>query len=163
MNAWDQQEGETPKAYAAFCAYRDITESRSLRKAAQNLNKTLTHIAEWSEHWDWVGRCRAYDAYLELKNRKTREAEHAAELAAYRERMRKSATDTAAIAQAILLKTGRRLQSLDPETIEPAMLSGLIRAAAAVMESSRNMEAEAIGVRRLESLLDDLDDSDETD
>lgn len=154
-NAWEQQDGESAKAYESYCWYRDGGVDRSLRKIAQSHNKSIAVLADWSERYDWVSRARAYDAYLELKHRKTREAEHAAELAAYRERARKAAQDTAAIASAALLKAGRRLQTLDPEQIDASALPGFLRAAAAVLESSLNAEAEAIGVRRLESLLDD--------
>jgi hypothetical protein len=166
MAVWDQQENETPKAYAAFCVYRDLSKSRSIDKAfQQHQNSTKTaprHWMDWAVDFDWKHRAAAYDAHIELSHRKTREAEHTAELVAYRERARKAAQDTAAIASAALLKAGRRLQTLDPEQIDASALPGFLRAAAAVLESSLNAEAEAIGVRRLESLLDDADKSEGT-
>jgi hypothetical protein len=32
---WREQEGETTKAYAAFCAYRDYGIDRSIQKSSQ--------------------------------------------------------------------------------------------------------------------------------
>jgi hypothetical protein len=41
------------------------------------------------------------------------------------------------------------------------MVPAYLRAAAAVLDSSLNAEAEAIGVRRLETLLDNASDEDQ--
>ena len=151
---FDQQEGETPKAYEAFCLYRDEGTGRALRKIAQTHNKSIATLADWSERYDWVDRARAYDSHLELQARKGREEAHTAEIVAYRERCRKAAIQTGEMALAVLMKAGQRLKTLEPEQIEPHVLPAYLRAAASVMESSLNAEAEAVGVRRLETLLD---------
>lgn len=59
---WERQPGESAKAFEAFAEYRDMGVSRSIRKAAQNLNKATTTLAEWSTKYDWVKRCAAWDA-----------------------------------------------------------------------------------------------------
>ena len=39
-NLWERQSGETPKAFAAFCLYRDIPPlDRSVRAAVESFRK----------------------------------------------------------------------------------------------------------------------------
>ncbi len=73
---WEKQEHETTKAYAAFCAYRDLGADRSLANIipilyGAGVNKTTKrrHLAEWSSKHGWVARVEAYDVYLEAKER----------------------------------------------------------------------------------------------
>ncbi len=173
MSAWEQQteNGESTKAYESFVSYRDMGIGRSLLKVwrQQSGNETATSvpgkITAWSEQFDWLSRARAYDAHLELTVRKQNEAAHVAELTAYRERSRKAAETTFTIANAALQLAGQKLQQMvkDKTDVPVAALPAYLRAAAAVMESSLNAEAEAIGVRRLESLLDHADEDTEPD
>lgn len=163
MSVWDQQENESVKAYEAFCGYRDLGTSRSVDAAFNQARQTCGKPAakradgwwwQWAAEYDWKRRAEAYDAYLELKARLEREDIHRQELTAYRERARKTASAAAEIAVAALTKAGRRLSTLDPDHIEPGMLPAYLRAAADVFDKSLSAEAEAIGVRRLEILLD---------
>ena len=75
---WEKQEHETSKAYAAFCAYRDMGTNRSLTKTVTAIYGDLTHtktttkhrgLATWSSKYGWVARVEAYDVYLETKER----------------------------------------------------------------------------------------------
>ena len=154
LETWEQQEGETAKAYQAFCLYRDTGQTRAIRKVAQEHSKSVATLFDWSDQNDWKRRAEAYDAHLELTARKGREEAHTAEIVAYRERCRSAAIQTGAMALAVLMKAGQRLQTLEAKEIEPHVLPAYLRAAASVMEASLNAEAEAVGVRRLETLLD---------
>lgn len=67
--AWERQEGETGKAFAAFCVYRDMGTERSIEKAYRRGNGRETasvpgYFAGWSARHDWVARAEAYDAFL---------------------------------------------------------------------------------------------------
>lgn len=84
---WERQPGESAKAFEAFAAYRDMGVNRSIRKAAQSLNKAVTTLAEWSTKHEWVKRCAAWDAE---QDRITRN-ELLADMAATRKRQRKNA------------------------------------------------------------------------
>ena len=75
--AWDRQPGESSKAYAHFCLYRDMSQGRSLRKLAGDA-KCISKIAQlrrWSSRWRWVERCQRYDDYLEYQDRMREEKE----------------------------------------------------------------------------------------
>ena len=84
LDPWEKQEHETSKAYAAFCAYRDMGTDRSLAKQAASVNSELRgdslaakvrQLTKWSSKYGWVVRVEAYDVYLESKERHENELE----------------------------------------------------------------------------------------
>ena len=62
---WEQQEGESAKAFAGFQIYRDMNENRSFAKVAQTIGKSDTWVGRWGSKWGWVARARAYDEDLD--------------------------------------------------------------------------------------------------
>ncbi len=157
--AWDQREGESPKAYQAFCAYRDMGADRSIVKAHRRLSQTDAgraprHWDVWAFENDWKTRAAAYDTHLELIARQVREEEHRTEVRAYRERARKSAAALSELTLVALQKASARLIALDPSEIKAGDLPHFLRAAAQIMDTSLNAEAEAVGVRELENIFD---------
>lgn len=68
---WEQQEGETSTAYAAFVIYRDmpvmersIARAAKLRDAAGRVSKgsdVARQLEEWSSRHRWVDRSAAWD------------------------------------------------------------------------------------------------------
>jgi len=65
-------EGETPKAYQAFCDYVDLGYARSFAKLMQHYqNRTeaaptriLSTVKEWSQKYNWQNRLKAYQQEL---------------------------------------------------------------------------------------------------
>ena len=96
-HAWDRQPGESSKAYANFCRYRDAGEDRSLRKLAGDAKTTsnLRQLQEWSSRWRWVERSQKYEDHLEHQARLLQEKEFV--------EIRKRHTRIAALTQNILL------------------------------------------------------------
>lgn len=79
---WDRLPYESPKAYAAFCMYRDMAISeRSLRKvnARRTGSTRVTQgagvLADWSVRYNWVARVAAFDDYQERQLRRKQQAE----------------------------------------------------------------------------------------
>jgi hypothetical protein len=67
---------ESAKAYAAFCAYRDLgPDSRSLNAAYAGGGRAPGYWAQWSSEFRWVERAAAYDAHLDDARRRVREAQ----------------------------------------------------------------------------------------
>ena len=120
---WERQPNESAPAFEAFAMYRDMGVNRSIRKAAQNLNKAVTTLAEWSSKHEWVKRAAAWDAEQDRIARN----ELAAEMAATRKRQRKQA---------------RRMQEKGMELLESisigdAKLSEVVSLLKAGMEQER--------------------------
>lgn len=67
---WDRQPEETPPAWQAFVAYRDLGFDRSLRAAAEKIGKAQSLLARWSTRHGWVARAQAYDTHLDQEHQK---------------------------------------------------------------------------------------------
>ena len=156
-HSWRRREGETAKAYAAFCLYRDLGSGRSLEKARQALGKSSGYIRQletWSSRSAWQERCRTYDAFLELLSRREREAAYIEDMEAMRQRQKQLSLATFNTAISLLHKAMARLKALDAADIDPGKLPAYFRAAAAVAEMATNAEAVALGLHELLGLLD---------
>jgi hypothetical protein len=64
--AWQQQPGESDRAFEAFTCYRTLEPGeRSLAKVGSELVKSTTLLSRWSARWQWVERAREWDAHLD--------------------------------------------------------------------------------------------------
>lgn len=74
---WERLDSESSRAYAAFCAYRDLGLSRSIVKALKASGKSAANLRQW-EHWSskhqWVDRAVAFDDQCEQNRLAQREA-----------------------------------------------------------------------------------------
>jgi hypothetical protein len=65
---WDRVEGETPRAYAAFCVYRDLGPGRQLCEATRihySGKKCQSQVKAWCRDNRWHERVRAYDTHMQ--------------------------------------------------------------------------------------------------
>ncbi len=73
--AWDRAEGETIKAFKAFCVYRDLGPERSLEKTGEIIGKSGSHMGNFSAEYNWRERAAAYDEYNDRVKREKYEME----------------------------------------------------------------------------------------
>jgi len=59
---WERQPAETPQAWAAFVAYRDLGPYRTAEKAAAQLKKGNRAFGAFCTEYNWVARAAAWDA-----------------------------------------------------------------------------------------------------
>ncbi len=64
-SAWDQQPGESHKAFTAFKLYLDQGDKRSLKAVGRKLGKSTVVIERWSVRWHWQDRLRAWIAHVQ--------------------------------------------------------------------------------------------------
>lgn len=111
---WERMPGESARAYAAFCIYRDLGPQRSIAAVAERLpgvrapRRAKRPLERWSSRWNWVERARAWD---EEQERLARQEKARA--------VREMCERHARIAVAMLQKAVERLRSLNPEDLEP--------------------------------------------
>lgn len=67
--AWERQQGEHSRAWAAFLIYRGLGDERSidLVRADPKITATKPTLQKWASLWDWVERSRAYDNHLDRR------------------------------------------------------------------------------------------------
>ena len=66
---WDKYEHESSRAYAAFCAYRDLGAERSIDRAfhaagGQTEARAPRRWFGWSQQFQWAKRVEAWDSHL---------------------------------------------------------------------------------------------------
>lgn len=144
LNFWQRLDGEPDTAYNAFCVYRDMGITRTLRKAArafyaereeykESTQELLTtaqvqRLKSWSAAWMWVARCEAFDAE-ESRERSLR----------MRERRIKTAELHWTVGQLAMQRVAERLQKLAWDEYVP------LKSLAQLMNSAGNLQRLALG------------------
>lgn len=70
MNPWDRLPNESPRAFEAFCTFRDLGPSRSVPEAFRKRKGRQSRRADgtwnlWYRRHDWKARAEAYDAEID--------------------------------------------------------------------------------------------------
>ncbi len=136
METWTRQAGESSKAYAAFCTYRDLGPERSLDKALAAANKKPTnrrHWARWMDRFSWYARAQAYDDYIEQERRRAQEKE-----------IMEMADRHARIATNFQTAVIQRLTKLEPEELSPSDMAKWFDIAVKVERLSRGEATESV-------------------
>jgi hypothetical protein len=137
---WGRQEGETTKAYAAFCAYRDYGIDRSIQKVVNKYIEnswSMSLLLRWSAKHNWIQRCVAFDSYMD----KERQKEY---LAQTLEISRRQAQGARRIQEIAL----ERLSQLDPSTLSN---QELLR----YLEVGMKLEREALACTPTDSITEE--------
>lgn len=136
IDLWEQQEGETAKAFEAFCVYRDLGPSRSIAKTGQSLGKNRVTLEQWSSKYDWVKRATAWDAE---QDRIARQAQ-TEEIIKMRKRHAKLACD-------MLAKAAAALEVLPPGEVKAGDVSRMVDVASKLERLSRGDVGDVIEER----------------
>jgi hypothetical protein len=131
---WERQPGESSKAYAAFCIYRDLGTERSLDKALAAANKKPTnrrHWSRWMDKYNWLERARAYDDYLERKKREEKE-----------KAILEMAERHARLAMAFQQRVAERLREINPSELSPSDMAKWLDTATKLERLSRGEPTE---------------------
>lgn len=136
---WERIPGETPKAYSAFLAFREMGSQRSLRKLAMSGDERTSHLrqmATWSSQHAWVERAAAYDEHIAREGM-------AAEIEAVRQMRQRHAQ----AALALQAKALQRLQTLNPDHLAAKDVVVFIKEAVAIERAARGVEGPPIEER----------------
>jgi hypothetical protein len=161
-------EGETPKAYQARVRYLMLGERRTLDAVAQELSKSRSLIARWSERYGWYELAQQYDQSMAgLAARRAAQA-YLDDLEAHRERTKRVAGDLYTVAAGLLAQCsraikGQTIEGRDGKTytipkmeLTPASLATATRGLMAALE----LEAHALDLDKLlPSLTEGGDDA----
>jgi hypothetical protein len=168
---YDRQEGETAKAYAAYCIYRNMGADRSLEKTAikfyprQSPDTYRTHpniarIERWSKTWNWVERCKDFDrdeeAILRDRIRQQNIEEHNRKLEQFRLQnetigfgLLETGREFLAIAN-LIIATFKDKEVLDKRDIELFLaIPSSIKAIAGFCLQGSNLAADGLLIRQL--------------
>jgi hypothetical protein len=109
--SWERLRFESSKAYAAFCAYRDLGPDRSIVKAAgePETSPKVRQFKKWSSRNRWVQRAQAYEDEMDRQLRARSEKA--------RKEMAERHAKMAVLGQGIVVEAFRRIK---PEDLTPS-------------------------------------------
>jgi hypothetical protein len=119
LKSYDRREGETIKAYTAFCIYRDMGAGRShdrvcekiySAEGGQNPCRNVRQVKTWSSANNWIDRCQDYDRDIELTQRSIKSE---VDRDSYIKDLENYQLQQKAIGTAALNFTARSLQAID--------------------------------------------------
>lgn len=149
---WERQPDETPKAYEAFCIYRDLKDirdpesKRSLDLVVQEMGKSRTLFERWSSKYEWVKRVTAYDDEQERLVREEEEKQRIKDIREMRKRHAK-------IANSMMLKAARALDNIPEDEIKAGDISRMVDTASKLERISLGDVGEVIEERQGEAAL----------
>ncbi len=128
--------GESARAYAAFCMFRDLREARSLTLVGRRLGCSKQNIGRWATHWNWKERCLAYDRHLDAIHR----AAWIAERRAMKRRQMRHVIDMQGIAMSQLKELQSRAEAGLPLKLSVAEIIRFIEVGAKLERAARGEE-----------------------
>lgn len=133
---WERQEGESTKAFEAFCVYRDLGIQRSIAKAGRSLGKSQALLEGWSSKFDWVERAAQWDSEQDRIARQQQ-----------LEDIKKMRKRHATLAESMLIKAARALKQLPDDEIKAGDVSRMVDIASKLERISRGDVGDVIEER----------------
>ena len=132
LQPWERQQEEGVERFEAFKIYLEMGAERSIRKAAEQLDKSKALLERWSSEDGWSERCRAFDNYMLRKEIETLEKE--------RVRARRNHANIARMLQSTALD---RLRLITPDEIAKMPLATALKIASVGIRIERESLGEA--------------------
>ena len=138
---WERQDGESPQAWAAFQAFRDLGQDRTLRAAAEKIGRSRSTLTRYSMEFTWVDRAAAWDREQDRQAQKAQLAEI--------KKMRKTHAD---LGSAMLVKAAKALKRIPDDEIKAGDISRMVEVGSKLERIARGDVGEVIEEREGESL-----------
>lgn len=133
---WERQEGESTKAYEAFCIYRDLGINRSIAKVGKVLGKSQALLEGWSSKHGWVERAAQWDSEQDRVARQQQLDE-----------IKKMRKRHATLAGDMLMKAAAALKELPEDEIKATDISRMVDVASKLERLSRGDVGDVIEER----------------
>jgi len=144
---WTRRDEESTPAYEAFRVYLNLGPSRTVRKVAQELDKSTTVVGQWSSRNEWGARVLAYDRHMETASTDG----HADELRRVRGRHLE-------LSERLLDHLANRLTEFEATNTDPSVRwTQAFSAATKAQEAALRMKAEGKEAGLLEKVLANLE------
>ena len=153
---YDPMPNETPKAFEAYCVYRNIGIKRSYDRVSKELQKSATLIKRWARNYDWAERVELYDLAQEKVNRKIIEnlnkEDHKTKLLKYRqenENLGKAFRSAGANLLSIVQERMANLSEKEKQELTIKDVNALAKSAEVCVTVGDKLLAESLAVEKL--------------
>lgn len=153
---YDPMPKETPKSFDAYCVYRNMGKSRTLKRVSHELDKSDTLISRWSFTHSWAERVELYDIAQEQVNRKVLEnlnkEDHKTKLLKYRqenENLGKAFRSAGANLLSIVQERMANLSEKEKQELTIKEVNALAKSAEVCVTVGDKLLAESLAVEKL--------------
>jgi hypothetical protein len=163
---WERQPGESTKAWAAFCTYRDLGKSRGIRGAAAAIGKAPRQLDTWSSKFGWVKRAAAFDSHHDrrrLESALDADCElHSRKLEEFRSQSEQLGKAQIALCAELLAIGQRELKRVKDsgQKLQLREICSFLWTAARIGVIGSNLVAESLGVDQILVAMADDDEDD---
>lgn len=130
---WDRLEDETPRAYAAFCVFRDLGPDRKICEAVRIHyagKRCRAIVDEWAHAHGWDERVRAYDAHCQRLAEEATAAAVAAEAAKLEAERIEAKRERVAAARLAVTRARQALDATPADQIPAGTIPQLLKVGA---------------------------------
>lgn len=156
----DAGRHESAKQFACFQQYLKIGMSRSLTELSKITGHVVPSLSRWSQIYQWEKRAAAWQkdqlAMTWRQADKISRDAHRESIVEFRQASERQARMMSRVSEDLVRVLGKRIADAEEndENIPLHMVSGLLRAAAALSEQSRESWGNALGVNELLDVVD---------
>ena len=120
-------EGESEKAYQAFIKYIELGEGRTIAKVGTTSGE-VRNTERWSSKYNWINRIKHITDYDEEIKQK-----------AHDKTIEEMTIRHTKLAQAMQIRAGEKLKTLDPDDLSPRDVSTLIKSGVDIERQARGV------------------------
>lgn len=162
---YEKLENETPKAWEAFCIYRNMGHNRTFERVRDQLGKSIPLLERWGRTYNWRERVNAFDIDQEAITREILINQNIIEHKRKLEKLRKEDEEMGNAARAtqamFLQKLQKRAKELDPDKIQVKDLNVVANAMKICGEIGDNLLSRALAVEKLlQKMIEDEQEQD---
>lgn len=152
-----QLPDETDKAYDAFLRYLNMGPERTIAAVARQINKHATQLKDWATDNRWVERVRQHNAQVAREAQKRATEDYLKDVQEHRDRYMRTGKELHALSRALLGKVAEGLNNGDIP-----INTGTLNTVARCFQLSVDLEAHALSLDKLMTLLDTDEHSQES-
>ena len=149
-------QGESGRAFSAFCAYFELGPRRRLAAAARKVGASQRSVKRWASDFDWRGRIQSHDACSAEQATQAESSLHRADLLDAAARARAFRDRQFALAESILDVAERYLERMDEDNLDQLTFADACKAFAFASQLGKFAQSTDAAVAPDQSLRDQL-------
>ena len=149
-------QGESGRAFSAFCAYFELGPRRRLAAAARKVGASQRSVKRWASDFDWRGRIQSHDARSAEQSTQAESSLHRADLLDAAARARAFRDRQFALAESIPDVAERYVKRMDEDNLDKLSFADACKAFALASQLGKSFRETDAPADQDHSLRDQL-------